>query len=73
MKHLPKLFAVLAIVLTIIMCIVVAYNYGTLVWGGQYGGYSAPPETAFFLAIPYLIGIAVCVILALFFKKKHNP
>ena len=72
MKYLPKLFAVLAIALVIIMCIVVAYNYGTLVWGGQYGGYSAPPETAFWLAIPYLVGIAVCAILAVFLKKKHN-
>lgn len=72
MKHLPKLFAVLSIILTIIMCVVVAYNYGTLVWGGQYAGYSAPPETAFFLAIPYLIGIAVCVALAVFFKKRSR-
>lgn len=73
MKHLPKLFAILAIILTVIMCIVVAYHYGTLVWGGQYGGYSAPPETAFFLAIPYLIGIAVCIVLAVFIRKKVNP
>ena len=73
MKHLPKLFVVFAIVLTLMMCIVVAYNYGTLVWGGQYGGYSAPPETAFILTIPYLIGIAACVILAKFIKKNDEP
>lgn len=72
MKHLPKFFLVLAIVLTIVMCIVVAYNYGTLGWGAKYGGYSAPPETALLFAIPYLIGIAVCVILSTVMKKKFS-
>lgn len=69
MKHLPKVFAILAIILTIIMCVVVGYNYYTLAYGV---GNSAPPEVAFILAIPYLIGIAVCVVLAVAIEKKAN-
>ena len=70
MKKLSILFGVLAVLLSDIMCAVVAYGYCDLLWGGRYAGYSAPPSTAFVYAIPYAIGIVISVILALVFRKK---
>ncbi|MCM1267131.1 MAG: hypothetical protein NC302_04425 [Bacteroidales bacterium] len=72
MKILSTIFGLLAILLSDIMCAVVAYNYCELLWGSQYAGYSAPTSTAFVLAIPYVIGIVACVVLAIVFKKKSN-
>lgn len=69
MKILSAAFGALAILLSNIMCAVVAYNYCDLLWGGQ-AGYGAPASTAFVLTIPYVIGIAACVILAVVFHKK---
>lgn len=72
-----KTYRVLSVVLWLsaallsdVMCAVVAYNYCALQWGGQYAAYSAPAGTAFLYLIPYGAGIAVCVILALFFGRK---
>ena len=56
MKKLSIIFSVLAILLSDIMCAVVAYNYCALEWSGKYEGWSAPASTALFLAIPYIIG-----------------
>lgn len=72
MKILSAVFGLLAILLSDIMCAVVAYNYCDLLWCGQYAGCSAPASTALILAVPYVIGIAVCLILAIVFKKKAN-
>lgn len=69
MKKLSVLFVVLAVLLSDAMCAVVAYNYCTFLWGGRYAGYSAPASTAFLFAIPFAIGIVICVILALVFRK----
>lgn len=70
MKKVSYLFMVFAILLSDIMCAVVAYSYCALQWGGQYAGYSAPPGTAFLYCVPYGIGVAFCAILARFFYKK---
>ena len=70
MKKLSIIFGILAVLLSDIMCARVAYDYCNLLWGGKYAGYSAPPDVAFLLAIPYAIGIVICVILALIFRKK---
>lgn len=70
MKTLSAVFFILAVVLSDIMCAVVAYNYCNLTWGIKYAGYSAPAETAFLTAVPFASGIAVCVILALYFKSR---
>ena len=70
MKKLYIIFGVLAVLLSNIMCAVVAYNYCDLLWGGQYAGYSAPASTAFVYAIPFVIGIIVCVVLAIVFRRK---
>lgn len=71
-KWLAHLFTALAILLSNVMCAVVAYNYCALCWGGQYAGYSAPPSVAFLYGIPYGIAIIICVILAWMFRRKHQ-
>lgn len=70
MKKLFVIFGLLAVLLSDVMCAVVAYNYCNLTLGVQYAGYSAPASTAFLLAIPYLVGIIICIILALVFRKR---
>ena len=70
MKKVSKLFIILAVILSNIMCAVVAYNFCDMQWGIKYAGYSAPANTAFLYAIPYGIGIIVCIIIAVVLKKK---
>ena len=70
MKKLSYLFTALAIVLSDIMCFVVAYNYRDMLCGIEHAGYSAPAGTAFLYAIPFVVGIIVCAVLAIRFRKK---
>ncbi len=72
MKRLSMVFVILAVLLSDVMCAAVAYNYCDILWGIKYAGYSAPAYVAFFTAIPYAVGIIVCVILAICFKKKNG-
>ncbi|MDR0840061.1 MAG: hypothetical protein LBN26_01565 [Christensenellaceae bacterium] len=67
-------FSALAILLSNIMCAVVAYSYCDMLYGIEYKGYSAPASVAFVIAIPFVIGIAVCAIIAVVFyrKAKHT-
>ena len=53
MKALSRTFAVLAILLSDVMCAAVAFNYCDMLWGIRYASYSAPASTAFLLVIPY--------------------
>ncbi len=70
MKKVSYLFIALAILLSDIMCFVVAYNYRDMLCDIEHAGYSAPANTAFFYAAPFLIVIIVCVILAIKFHKR---
>ena len=70
MKKLSIIFGLLAVLLSDIMCAVVAYNYRDMLCGIEHACYSAPSGTAFLLVIPYAIGIAICIVLAIVFKKK---
>lgn len=72
MKKLSIIFCLLAVLLSDIMCAVVAYNYRDILCSIEHAGYSAPASTAFLLAIPYLIGIVICIVLAITFMKKSN-
>lgn len=72
MKNLSTLFGISAILLSNVMCGVVGFNYGKMVWGIENAGYSAPANTALLLSIPYLIGIVVCVVLAFVFRKRKQ-
>lgn len=70
MAVLSTVFRVLAVLLSDVMCAVVAFNYCDMLWGIRYAGYSAPANVALLTAVPYVIGIIVCVILASFFRRK---
>ena len=70
MKNLTYLFTASAIVLSDIMCFVVAYTYRDMLCGIEHAGYSAPASTAFLYAIPFVVGIIVCAVLAIRFRKK---
>ena len=70
MKKMRTIFIVLTIILSNVMCAVVAYHYCAMQWGIRYAGYSAPVSVAFVYAIPYGIGIVVCIIVAMMLRKK---
>ena len=71
-KRLTCLFAVLAALLSHVMCAAVAYSYCALQWGGQYAGCSAPAGTAFLLCIPYGIGVLICAASTWLFNVKSQ-
>ena len=71
MKRLSILFIVFALLLSHLMCAVVAYNYSYLSTCSYYTLCSAPTFVTFLYAIPYGIGIIICIILAIIFNKKH--
>ena len=68
MKTLSIFFQILAVLLSDLMCAVIARSYYILRWGKL--PVSAPAWMAFLWGIPFLLGIAVCLILAVIFKKK---
>ena len=68
MKTLSIFFQILAVLLSDVMCAVIARSYYILRWGKL--PVSAPAWMAFLWGIPFLLGIAVCLILAVIFKKK---
>ena len=70
MAVLSAVFAALAVILSDVMCAVAAFNYCDMLWGIKYAGYSAPASAAFLTAVPYAVGIIICVILSLFLKKR---
>lgn len=72
MRKLHILFAAIAVLLSDIMCFVVAYNYRDMLCGIEHAGFSAPASTAFIYAVPFLIGIAICVVLSIRFYKKSK-
>lgn len=70
MKRLSRLFAVLAVVLSYAMCATVAYNVRDMLCGIAHKGYSAPVWVALLSAVPFLLGIAVCVALSYWLRKR---
>lgn len=71
MKFFSRFFAGAAILLSDIMCAVVAFNWAKMLDATT----SAPASVSLIYAIPFCIGIAVCVILAAVFSRKaaqHN-
>lgn len=70
MKKPGFLFAAAAIVLSDIMCAVVAFNYRDMLCCIEHSCYSAPAGVAFLSAIPFGIGIVICAAAAYMFHKK---
>lgn len=71
MKLLYRFCLLIAIILSHIMCALVAYNYCNMEWEIKVGGTSVPVEMAYLYAIPFVIGIVLCLIGAFYFKKNH--
>ena len=72
MKNVSRLFLILAVILSDVMCAVVAYSFCDMQWGIKYAGYSAPASVAFLYAIPYGIGIAICIVISVKLKNKDK-
>lgn len=70
MKKVSNLLFVAALVLSHLMCIVIAYNYSDMLCGSQHSYYSAPASVAFLGIIPFGIGFFICVIIANLLCKK---
>ena len=70
MKKLCTLFTILAVLLSEIMCAVVAYSYRGMLCGIAHQGFSAPATVAFLYAIPFIAAIALCAGLAIHFCRK---
>lgn len=62
----------LAVLLSDAMCAVVAFAYCDMLWGIRYACYSAPASVAFLYAIPFLAGIAVCLLAAFLLYRKSR-
>ena len=73
MKKISGILRVLSSLLTNVLIAVVAYSYGVMKAGVKYGGYSAPAYSVFLYAIPFLIGIILCIALSVYFDKHKKP
>lgn len=70
MKRFRVFWLVLAVLLSDAMCAVVGFAYSDMLWGIRYACYSAPASVAFLYAVPFLAGIALCLVLAFFCGRK---
>ena len=73
MKTWSIVFAALAVLLSDVMCAVVAYLYRDMLCGIAHDCYSAPAGVAFLYAIPFAAGIIICAALACVLKKRKTP
>ena len=72
MKKPGRIFIILALLLSHIMCIVVASNYTSMLCGIEHQGFSAPASTAFFCAVPFIIGIVICIAFAYILNRRFD-
>ena len=72
MKKLSNAFALLAILLTNIMCVVVTNVCTSSYYSGMYGLTSAPWEVGLLFIIPFAIAIIACSIVSYSAKKKSK-
>lgn len=72
MWKLSHLFSAVAILLSDVMCAVVAFGYRDMLCGIEHSCYSAPASVAFLYAIPFGIGIAVCSLVAYILHKRSS-
>ena len=65
-----KILNALSIVLFVAMTAVVAYNYATMECSIAHQGASAPAYVAFFSGVPFVVLIAICLIIGRVLKEK---
>ena len=70
MRKLHYLFATLAVLLSHAMVFTVGFAYRDILCAIEHAGFSAPAALAFLYAVPFLVGIALCVILALKMRPR---
>jgi len=69
MKKRYRIPYIIALIVSHIMCIVVAYNYASIL---HCVGCSAPASTAFLYIIPFGIFILICVIIWYILQRKYQ-
>ncbi len=72
MKKLSVAFCALSILLANAMFLVLGYAYCNIYWQGKIGNTSAPASVAILYAIPFLLGICVCIVFSVVFWKKQK-
>ena len=72
MKKAVLILAVIAVLLSDIMCAVVAFAYRDMLCGIEHLGYGAPASVAFLYAIPFMIGIIICIAIAVRLYRKYK-
>lgn len=65
-------FFIASVLLFGAMCATVAFCYARAICAMEHQFTSAPPEIAFLLLIPFVMGIAICVFLCAVFYKKYK-
>ena len=70
MKKMIKALKIIAIVLSYVCCIVVAYLYRGVLCDIEHGGFSAPAWIALLYAIPFIGLILVCLLLIFILNKR---
>ncbi|MDO4198930.1 MAG: hypothetical protein Q4D13_08070 [Erysipelotrichaceae bacterium] len=71
-KKISNILIFIAVLIFGAMCFNVGFDYCDMLWGIRYLCYSAPSYVAFFVAIPYLIVIAIILIAAYILRKKDK-
>ncbi len=59
-----RVFLALAVLISDVGCAVVAYQYSALVQCSRFGYCSAPPSVALWYAVPFALGIGLCILAA---------
>ncbi len=72
MKFLSNVLITLSLVLSHLMCLVVAYSYRDLLCNIEHAGFSAPAWLAFLYAIPFAVVILLCLVLAHRLRRKKK-
>lgn len=72
MKRLSRFFYIIALLASHAMVWAVSYNYGIMEMGIRYCGYSAPASVSFFVAIPFVIIIGICLVLGFLSGRKYK-
>ena len=72
MGKLSHLFSAVAILLSDVMCAVVAFGYRDMLCGIEHSCYSAPASVAFLYSIPFGVGIAGCSLVAFRRPKRSS-
>lgn len=70
MKKASVACLVLAVLLSDVMCGVVGFAYRDMLCGIEHSLYSAPASVAFLYAIPFLVGILGCLLVAYILYRK---